>query len=286
VDSLCELVVEAGSKIYINKGASFYVAGSLKVNGSAEEPVLFRNVRLDIEDAPGQWVGILFLEGSTDNVMDHAIIRNAEFGVRLGTPDQDTIPDLVLSNTIIENMSSFGVLAFTSDLWAYNLLINNCINSTAGHFAGGHYTYQHCTIANYSIGLFNEAPAMIFTDNLELSDGSLLQADLYAQLQNNIIWGDYEDDEELQFVATGGTTFQVLAEHCLIRSQNRDFDINNNILGTDPGYPEFIDPFGYNYQLDTLSPAKDQGRVLNINTDLLGNPRDAMPDIGAYERVE
>lgn len=286
LDSLCELEVEAGTEIYINNGASFFVAGTLKVNGTAEEPVLFRNVRLDIENAPGQWVGILFLEGSKDNLIDYAVIRNAEFGVRLGTPDNDTIPDLIISNTIVENMSSFGILAFTSDLWAYNLLVNNCINSTAGHFAGGHYIYQHCTLANYSIGQANEAPAMIFTDNLELSDGSLLQADLYTQLQNNIIWGDHQDVEELQFAASGGTMFEVLVEHCMIRSQNSDFDINNNILETEPGFPRFVDPVEYNYQLDTLSPAIDRGRPLAIDSDLLGNPRDATPDMGAYERIE
>lgn len=286
VDSLCELVIEAGAEIYLNKGASIFVAGSLKVLGLADQPVLFRNVRLDIENAPGQWVGMLFLEGSTDNRIDHAIIRNAEFGVRLGTPDNDTIPDLVISNSIIENMSGFGVLAFTSDLWAYNVLINNCINAAAGHFAGGHYIYQHCTLANYSINLFNQAPAMIFTDNLELSDGSLLQEDLHAQLQNNIIWGVHQDGEELQFAPSEGTIFQVLMEHCLIRSQNQDFEVNNNILGQDPRFPEFVDPENYNYQLDTLSPAKDQGVMLTIDTDLLGNPRDAMPDLGAYERIE
>ena len=286
VDSLCQLTVDPGVEIYINKGATMFIGGTLQVNGTVDEPVIFRNVRTDIENAPGQWVGLVFLEGSKDNMIDHAIIRNAEFGVRLGTPDNDTVPDLVISNTVIENMSTYGILAFTSDLLAYNLLVDNCINSVAGHFAGGHYTYQHSTFANYSIGLFNEAPALVFTDNLELGDGSLLQADMYVQLQNNIIWGDHQDEEELIFSASEGPDFQVLLEHCLIRSENEEFDINNNILETDPAYPRFIDPAEYNYQLDTLSPAKDQGTNLFINIDLAGNPRDSSPDIGAYERIE
>ena len=286
VDSLCQLTIEEGAEIYMNKGATIFVGGSLKVLGSPDQPVLFSNVRLDIEHAPGQWVGMVFLEGSVKNKIDHATIRNAQIGVRLGTPDNDTIPDLVISNSIIENMSEFGVLAFTSDLWAYNLVVNNCVKSTGAHFAGGNYVYQHCTFANYSIGLFNEAPALIFTDNLELDDGSLLQADLYTQLQNNIIWGDHQDSEELLFNASGGPDFQVLLEYCLIRSQNEDFDINNNILATDPDFPKFVDPREFDYQLDTLSPAQDQGRLLPINKDLLGNPRDEQPDIGAYERIE
>jgi hypothetical protein len=286
VDSLCTLTIEEGAEIYINKNATIFVGGSLQVVGSTDQPVLFRNVRLDLEHAPGQWVGLVFLEGSKNNKIDHAVIRNAEFGVRLGTPDPDTIPDLIISNSIIENMSGYGILAFTSDLKAYNLVVNNCVNATGAHFAGGNYVYQHCTFANYSIGLFNQAPALIFTDNLELDDGSLLQADLYTLLQNNIIWGDHQDKEELLFNASEGPEFKVFLENCLIRSQNDDFEVNNNILGTDPDFPQFIDPVKFNYQLDTLSPAQDQGRLLPIMTDLLGNPRDNKPDIGAYERIE
>lgn len=286
IDSLCELNIDPGVEVYVNRGASIFVGGTLKANGTVEQPIAFRNVRPDIENAPGQWTGILFLEGTKENQLNHVSIRNAEFGVRLGAPDNDTIPELILSNAIIENMSTYGILCFTSDLWAFNVLVNNCISATAGHFAGGNYTYQHCTFANYSIGQFNEGPALIFSDNLELSDGSLLQADLSAQLQNNIIWGDYQDVEELQFSASEGTSFEVLLEHTLIRSENQDFDINNNILGSDPSFPAFVDPVDYNYQLDTLSPAKDRGRLLSIPTDLIGNPRDDMPDLGAYERVE
>jgi hypothetical protein len=286
VDTLCRLTIEAGARIYVNTGASFFVKGTLEVNGTAADSVLFRNVRLDIENALGQWTGLVFLEGSKQNVINHATIRNAEFGVRLGTPDNDTIPDLILSNTVIENMSTYGILAFTSDLWAYNLLVNNCVNAAGGHFAGGNYQYQHCTFANYSIGLFNQAPALVFTDNLELADGSLLQEDLYTSIQNTIIWGDYQEQEELVFNASEGPSFQILLEHSLVRSQNPDFDINNNILSTAPDFPNFVDPSSYNYQLDTLSPAKDQGRDLSIDTDLLGNPRDGFPDIGAFERIE
>jgi len=41
------------------------------------------------------------------------------------------------------------------------------------------------------------------------------------------------------------------------------------------------------YQLDTLSIAQGRGVVLPaFPLDLLGTPRDAMPDIGCFERVE
>jgi hypothetical protein len=62
----------------------------------------------------------------------------------------------------------------------------------------------------------------------------------------------------------------------------------NNVLRDNP---KFKKPQEYNYQLDTLSPAKDVGLVntaLLFPLDLLNINRlnDLGPDLGAYERVE
>ncbi len=286
VDTLCTLTIKQGTRIFLNNEAAFFVRGTLKVEGLAEEPVLFSNVRLDRENVPGQWRGIIFLEGSKDNTIDHAVIRNAEFGIRLGTPDNDTLPDLVLNNSVIENMSTFGILCFTSDLEATNTLIDNCIQFCVGHFAGGYYRYRHCTIANYSVGLFSQEPSAIFTDNLILGDGSTLTEDLYVRLENSIIWGNHQDGEELILNGEGGSQTDVLLDHLMVRTSNSQFEINQNILGTDPGFPRFVDPSNFDYHLDTLSPAQDQGRQLSISVDLLGRPRDEFPDLGAYERQQ
>ena len=56
--------------------------------------------------------------------------------------------------------------------------------------------------------------------------------------------------------------------------------------------PLFIDPYKeYNYQLDTLSPAKDVGKLeygTQFPLDILTKDRtvDKGPDLGAYERIE
>ena len=76
--------------------------------------------------------------------------------------------------------------------------------------------------------------------------------------------GDYQDEEELIFSASDGPDFQVFMEYCLIRSENEDFNINNNILDIDPDFPQFIEPSEFNYQLDTLSPAMDQGTTCKL----------------------
>jgi len=160
----------------------------------------------------------------------------------------------------------------------------NCIDFAIGHFAGGHYRYQHCTIGNYSVRQISEQPAALFTDNLILSDGSELVDDLYVRLQNSIIWGIDQQGEELILNTAGGAFSDILIEHVMLRSGDAVFDINNNILGSDPEFPRFLNPEAYDYRLDTLSPAIDQGRII-LNQDLLDNDRDSKPDLGAYEWI-
>lgn len=286
VDSLCSLSIEKGTRVYFNSGSSLFIKGSIQVEGTAEEPVIFRNDRLDetYENAPGQWNGLVFLEGSKDNGINFAQIHNADIGIRLGTPDADTIPDLVLGNTIIENMATAGILCFTSDLYAYNTLVDNCGTYTVGNFAGGNYTYGHCTFANYNFVFFRQEPSVVFTNNLVLADNSTLAADLHVNIFNSIVWGSLQ--EEILTSNADEAGFVINANNNLLRTNNEDFAFNNILNTSDVSFPEFKNPEDYNYRLDTLSPAKDTGHLTTILKDLDGNPRDNLPDLGAYERLE
>ena len=281
VDTLCQLTIEEGTNIFSHNGSSVFVKGTLTVMGSANNKVVFRNDRLDekFKNAPGQWNGIFFLEGSKNNTIDFATIRNAEYGIWLGTPDEDVIPDLTISNTIIENMTSTGLIAFTSDLEATNLLINNCGQYALGNFAGGNYTYAHCTISNFAFNFFREDPTIGLSDNLVLSDNSVISASLNFEMKNSIIWGNMQE-EVLIDLSTSNITNILFDNNILKTALGLD---SLNILNADP---LFKDPVNFNYRLDNLSPAKDVGHNLGILSDLDGNLRDSLPDLGAYEWIE
>ncbi|MDZ7608806.1 MAG: right-handed parallel beta-helix repeat-containing protein [Cyclobacteriaceae bacterium] len=283
VDTLCRLTIEKGTRVYAGKDAYLYVKGQLLVNGTTEERVLFRNVRLDAayENIPGQWGGIVFLEGTHDNRINNGTIRNAIYGIRLGAPDADTIPELVVENTIIENMSHSGILAFTSDLLAENTLIDNCVQFVCANIAGGNYTYRHCTMVNYPTGFIAENPAVYFSDNLLLDDNSSIVDDLQITLFNTIIYGEEED--EILFNLDGGASTTLMVRNNIFRTTLDILDTLGNQLNVDP---QFMDVLRYDYRLDTLSPAKDHGSAIGVLTDLEGNIRDPLPDIGAYERIE
>jgi len=283
VDSLCQLTIEKGTNIYGAKDAFIYVKGNIFADGSPDERITFRNDRLDpaYENIPSQWGGIILLEGSNDNYINYSIIRNAVYGIRLGTPDQDTIPDIILKNTIIENMGNSGILCFSSDLYAENILVNNCIELNCGNIAGGNYIYRHCTFANYSFNFIRQTPSFFISDNIILDDNSSIIEDVYIEIQNSIIDGNMED--ELFFDLDGGANSFFVFNNSMFKSTIAELDTLGNILNKNP---EFVDPSRYNYRLDTLSPAKDMGVFVGVDHDLDNNQRDELPDLGAYERIE
>jgi len=279
IDSLCSLTIQPGTKIYSHFGSTIFVKGTLNVQGSAHAPVLFTNDRFDsgFDTAPGQWGGIVFLEGSTSSHMNFAHIKNAKNGIWLGAPDTDTIPDLELTNSIIENISGSGILSFTSDLTLSNCLVNNCGEINVACLAGGNYTFVHNTFANFGFGFFRTQPIMVLTNNLQLSDGSVILDDLKANLENNIIWGDQMD--ELVLVNSNNNLFDVIFNKNLIRTSDTQFEATN-ILNQDP---LFVEPSAFNYRIDSLSPAINRGNNLGFTIDLDSLKRDNIPDIGAYE---
>jgi hypothetical protein len=293
----CTLNVEKGTKVYSHNGSYIFVRGSIQAVGTAEDRITFSNDRFDgvFKDAPGQWGGFIFLEGSDKNIIDYADIRNANVGIYLGTPDDNSDPDLILSNSKIENIGGndiiptidslvqpgYGIIAFTSDLYAYNVLINNCLVNSVANLVGGNYRYEHCTIGGYSNGFFRNEPSLVISDNILLGDNSLLIADLNFQMTNSIVWGNMS--EEFLLSNSEQTTWNVSFERNIIRSSDPFFESTDNELSLDP---KFFDPFDHIYELDTLSPAKDTGLDIGILTDLNGVARDSKPDLGAFERIE
>ncbi len=289
VDTLCTLTLTKGTRLYFKPGAYLFVKGTLLAEGdsSSADHILFRNQRLDpaYENQPGQWGGIVFLEGSHNNRLRYCDIRNAEVGVRLGTPDDDAEPDVVLENCRLENHLQAGILCYTSDLQATNTLVANCVGPAVANLAGGNYQYVHCTFANF-FRAQRQLPAALFSDSLQLADGNVILEDLNLVLQNSIVWGNIGTGEELAFLLSGSTSGIQLLEHNLLRSNNNGFAGGDNILDPDINFVRFQDVGAYNFQPDSLSPALNAAKQLGVEQDLRGKLRDSQPDIGALEYFE
>lgn len=282
VDSLSSLTIRQGVEVIMDPATFFFVKGTLRTEGSVSEKVVFRNTRTDRDyrEAPGQWGGIYFLEGSKDNSINHTVVKNAEVGLRIGTPDDDDVPDVVIANSVIANMSSDGILAFTSDVYAYNTVVYNAGRYLVGNLAGGNYRYEHCTFSNYPSDFFRDGPSVVFSDNILLDNEETLAAPLAAYVFNSVVWGT--EPEEIAFNTEGGAAFVFQVGHSLLKTRTTIFNANNNLINTPP---RFFNELLYDYRADSLSPLINGGKYLDIDLDILGNLRDSLPDIGAYEWV-
>lgn len=278
----CTLTIKAGTRVHLNAKAALFVQGRLQIEGTAAQPVVFEGMRPEkrYQNLAGQWDGIYFLEGSKDNEIRHAHLKNGNVGLYLGTPDDDDIPDLRLSHSIIQNMRTAGIRCFSADLYMYNSVISNCGQHTFTGLAGGNYVLHHNTFLNYQLIFRRNQPSNLFSDLFETEKKALIGEDLRLEMINNIVWGSLT--EELQLMPSGKNKFQAEISHNLLRTKTDKWKGQGNLLNKNPMFRG--QPDAQNFNFKAKSPVKDAGIILqHITDDLAGKPRDRRPDLGALE---
>ncbi len=300
VDSACSLTINQGAQVYSHKhsGLLVFTDGTLIVNGTTENPVQFAGDRLDdfYEDQAGEWDRIWLFQGSKNNQINNAIIKNGNVGIHVDFINEaSSNPTLRLSNTVIENMAGASIFSQSATIEAYNCVFGNAGQYSAALTLGGNYNFRHCTFGNYWTGGNRQTPAVVLNNWYE-ADGAAYTFDLEnAYFGNCIVYGS--NQTEVGIDENTSSTFNFEFSNCLLRIDADDVDITDplefhgTVWNDDP---EFIDPTESNFELNVLSPAKDAGAMSIVNAmpelqfDVLGNSRvsDAGPDLGAYERQE
>jgi len=280
VDTLCTLNVEAGARIFLDNSASLFVKGTLSATGTPDERITIKNTRFDAayEQAPGQWDGIYFLEGSLNNQLNYCDITNGSVGLRIGTPDENQTFDLVVNNSTIGHMSNAGILAFTSEVLTRNTLVYNCGQYLVGNFAGGRYQYDHCTFSNFPNFFFREEPSVQFSDNVVLGDETVIGDDLDVTMRNTIIWGTQTDELLFADGSVGEITLDF--QNGILKSTR---PVNGFFISQESNFPGFARPQQFDFTLDSSAFAIDRGVDIGLSLDLRGDTRTPLPDIGAYE---
>lgn len=304
VDSTSVLTIEAGTKIFFHKGAGLYVKGTVVADGTFQEPITFLPDRLEdaYKNIPDQWNGIVLYSGSHDNILNFCSIKNANIGLQVGTIEDDGFASVRLTNSRIENMAYAGLFALKSKVYAYNDLITNCGFYTVALLVGGEYEFYHSTIANYWGNYSNAArstSALTISNVLIVPGGDGSKTTFNGDLEkatfgNSIIYGNIMNEIELG--NNNENTFNYMFDHCIIQVPDTlntsDKDHYVNVWKGVEYDPLFIDPYeDYNYELDTLSPAKDIGKfeiAKQFPLDILFKDRtsDDGADLGAFERIE
>jgi chorismate-pyruvate lyase len=293
----CRLTIEKGTRIYAHAKAALLVAGSLQVEGTAKDRVVFDGDRLEpfYDDIPGQWSGIRLLPGSAGNRLRYADINNAEVGLLADNADRDPGDyDLILEHCILRNLYADGIRSLSADVQARNCLITNCGQHGVLGLGGGTYDFAYCTIANLPSALNRTTPSFAFSDRRNGSGGQQQDYRIRVRLINSIVWGGRRGarlTEELQFLTDAGTPLDTALAYNILQTELYRPTLNKtNKFNEDPQFknsPGQLRPvYPYDYSLADTSPANGAASPLaDILIDLTDKPRDpAKPDIGAYER--
>jgi hypothetical protein len=296
VDSTGQLNIDPGCRLHFFNGSGMWVykGGSLKVNGTADQPVTFQGPRLEpaYSEVPGQWDRIWINEGSVDNVIDYAIIKNGFIGIQAETMDASMGNRLIIKNSQVRNMSGIGLLTKFYRVQAFNSIFSNCAVYAVSISTGGSYDFRHCTIGNYWSYSTRQTPSLLITDYYEdLYSGTIYTGDLdSAYFGNSIIYGSIEN--EVLMDSSGLGVFNYFFENCLLKTPKSITDPEHFLNSISNQDPLFVSFSNHDFNLQPGSAAIDQGAMSVINTsifdisyDLYGNSRliNPPPDLGAID---
>lgn len=299
VDSSNTLIIKEGTQIHFSNAGGLWVfkGGTLKVQGTKEDPVVFQGLRREpfLAEEPGQWDRIWINDGG-QNEINYAVIKNGFIGIQAETLFEPVLPEfLKITNTRIRNMSGFGIFARNFVIEGWNNVVSNCGLYNAALTIGGSYQFTHCTFANYWRFGQRSTPAVYINNYAVNQNNQEVPVDLVkAEFRNCIIYGNNENELELDFVS--GADSLKLFRNCILKT-DKTTDVTPAAFFTAiyKNDPNFKDTFDGNFELDTLAFARDKGdpafviptAVPPMILDLKGTPRPTggiNPDLGAFER--
>jgi len=289
IDTTATLTIPAGCRVYAHSNAPILVDGTLIVNGTRSDSVLFTGDRLDPDyvDLPGSWPGINFRSSSKDNVLTHAVLQNAYQAIVADSPSVDANPKLILHQCIINNASNAGILCTNSSVNADNSLISNCANDIELNF-GGTYNFTNCTAAGYGNQFVSHQNPVLQATNY--SQTANTTNSMNALFQNCIFWGSNGVSNEVFVGKQGVAPFNVTLDHSLYKGtiDPSTTDTVAVLQNQDPLFT-LIDNNDVIYDFHTnniAAPGTGKGMLTGFNFDLDDSSRTTggLTDIGCYQK--
>lgn len=285
IEEGANLTVAPGSKLLFHSNATMNIKGTLDVQGTKADSVLFASDRLEDSymDEPAQWNGLHFYPKSRNSHINYAIIKNAVVGITCDSLSTTNQPKLLLTNSLVKNMEVVGFLGYQTELTGFNNLFYNCGQYLVYGAGGGKYNLKQNTLVGYNPQYARKTAAVYFSDFVSLTQSDHLTLDL----QNNIIWGNLPNEFQVD-KKSASTIVSAVIKNNALKSTELSYSNTGNYLNIDP---LFVNPFLSNFKLSKNSPALNKGLNLSndpyfnlfLKKDVQNNERIFPSELGCYE---
>ncbi|MGL2963693.1 hypothetical protein ACSVH2_07730 [Flavobacterium sp. RSB2_4_14] len=285
----------ADSGIVVQEGATLEVNGSISNTAALENEVIFEGDRLEpgFSDVPGQWGTIYLRQGSTNHKIKNLTIKNAIIGLLVENNFGTT---MTIENTQIYNSSNVGLLARAANIDGKNMVINYAGEASLACTLGGSYEFKHCTFNN-NWSSSRQVAVLVNNYYTDTTTNQQVAFDLeQANFRNCIIFGSNQVEllvnKSTVSPETNWTT--PIFSKCQIKFNNTANQFTNNpdyafINDTNEiiknGDPDFFDVNNNQLMIGDDSDAKGFGNDVGVTNDILGNPRNGVFDLGAYNSI-
>ena len=283
----------ADSGLVVQEGGTLNINGSLSTTAALENEVIFEGDRLEpgFSDVPGQWGTVYLRQGSANHRIKNLTIKNAIIGLlvenNFGTP-------MTIENTQIYDCSNVGLLGRAATIEGKNMVINTAGVASLACTLGGSYEFKHCTFNN---NWASSKQVAVTVDNYytDTTTNQQIAFDLIkADFKNCIIFGSNQIELLVNKSTDTSKQFNKLFSKCQIKFNN-----NNNQFTNNPDYAfindatEIIKNGIVDFQnisknklfIGADSASKNFGVDVGVPFDILGNPRNGVFDLGAYNSI-
>lgn len=281
------------SGLVVQQGGTLHIDGSTSTTAALENEVIFEGDRLEpgFSDVPGQWGTVYLRQGSTNHRIKNLTIKNAIIGLlvenNFGTP-------MTIENTQIYDCSNVGLLGRAATIEGKNMVINTAGVASLACTLGGSYEFKHCTFNN---NWASSKQVAVTVDNYytDTTTNQQIAYDLIkADFKNCIIFGSNQIELLVNKSTDTSKQFNKLFSKCQIKFNNTNNQFTNNpdyafindateIIKN--GIVDFQDISKNKLFIGADSASKNFGVDVGVPFDILGNPRNGVFDLGAYNSI-
>lgn len=291
VSAGAKFTVQAGSKIFCHADAPIIINGSLILNGSPTNKIIFTGDRLDepYNNFPASWPGIYLNATSKDNYFSDVIIKNAYQALVVQQPASNANPKLIAQRCEISNAFEVGVLlANTTASFSNCLIARSGVNLAI--IAGGTYNFDNTTIAGYSSLYKPHLDPGTSISNSGNIGGVIVDNNCTVNFTNCIFWGEEGIvKNEIVTQRQGATALNVLLRNCIYKVEQAPTNttFSASIANQSPLFDSVnVGRNIYDFHISNpAAPGINRGILSSTTFDLDGKSRNiGLTDIGCYER--